>query len=96
MDIASQFVKKSENVQEKINIANKEKEEGNKFFKMGDISKSLYHYNRVFLFYKNKKSYIFIQSLLYVKGLHGLDEETTKIVNNILIACYNNLAAGII
>jgi len=70
--------KTTQKTEEKIDKANKEKEMGNKFFKEGINAKAIYHYH---------------SALMYVKGLHGLSTEETKKVNEIKVACNNNLAA---
>jgi len=63
---------------EKLQKAALEKDNGNKYFKEGDNAKAVYHYHC---------------ALMYVKGLHNVSEQDTKKVNEIKIACDNNLAA---
>mmetsp|Transcript_24052 Transcript_24052/g.33721 ORF Transcript_24052/g.33721 Transcript_24052/m.33721 type:complete len:213 (+) Transcript_24052:97-735(+) len=77
-DAFSKFAKPTENVDQKLETAAKEKEEGNKSFKAGDHKKAVYYYHR---------------ALLYVNGMNGLSFWQTKTMNEIKVACNNNMAA---
>lgn len=69
---------KSSKIAEKIEKANKEKEEGNHFFKQGQNQEALKHYH---------------QGLLNINGLVGLDQKETSQVNEIKVTICNNMAA---
>jgi len=69
---------RSEDVPNKLDAAAKQKELGNEFFKTGDNKKALYHYNC---------------AMMYLKGLVGLQEMETKTMNQIKVACCNNMAS---
>jgi tetratricopeptide (TPR) repeat protein len=69
---------RSENVDSKIQVAEKEKNLGNECFKKGENQKALKHYH---------------QALLNLNGLVGLSNDETKQVNNLKVLVNNNMAA---
>eukprot|EP01117_Protostelium_nocturnum_P003794 TRINITY_DN15056_c0_g1_i1.p2 TRINITY_DN15056_c0_g1~~TRINITY_DN15056_c0_g1_i1.p2 ORF type:complete len:202 (+),score=103.23 TRINITY_DN15056_c0_g1_i1:150-755(+) len=76
--INSMASKPTEKLEEKIAKSFEHKEEGNKFFKEGNIPQAFFHYH---------------SAVLNVKGVSGASEEQKKRINEVSVSVYNNLAA---